>query len=174
VPVIGAALFLLGLIVAGRMALEHLRDQQRFALPFSDIDCPPPPGMERDEFLSEVRYLTGLPAQMRLLNDDLPAQLASAFARHPWVEQVEEVAVTPPRLVRVRLAFRRPVLAVPYAGQLRAVDRHGVLLPATAPTDGLPVFDGQAHPPNGPAGTRWGDEAVEGAARGLGPGAAGG
>ena len=65
---------------------------------------------------------------------------------------------------RIALTYRTPVLAVPVAGAVRAVDRHGVLLPKSARTEGLPVFKEKAAPPTGPAGTRWGDEAVERAA----------
>jgi hypothetical protein len=57
------------------------------------------------------------------------------------------------------------VLAVSLAGQLRAVDGKGILLPASAPTEGLPIFQEVAAPPKGPAGTPWGDPAVEAAAR---------
>ena len=164
-PVFGAALFLLGLIAAGRLALEQLRDRQRYTVSFADIDCPPPPGQGREDFLGEVRYLAALPDRLRLLDDDMPARLKVAFVRHPWVERVEAVEVVPPSLVRVRLAYRRPALAVPFDGRLRAVDRHGVLLPASAPTEGLPVFSGEPRPPAGPAGTPWRDKAVEEAAR---------
>jgi len=56
-------------------------------------------------------------------------------------------------------------LAVSFDGQMRAVDANGILLPATASTDGLPVYSGKAPPPAGPAGTRWGDKTVESSAR---------
>jgi hypothetical protein len=48
------------------------------------------------------------------------------------------------------------------------VDAHGILLPKSAPTTALPVFPGTAAPPAGPVGTRWGDAAVEAAARAAG------
>jgi hypothetical protein len=164
-PVLAAGLVVLGLIAAGRAARKHLRDADRFTTAFTDIDCVPPPGQGRQDFLSEVRYLAGLPDRLTLLDEDLPARLADAFARHPWVEKVARVERVPPRQVRVRLTYRTPVLAVPQSGQLRAVDRFGILLPATAAVQGLPVFPGDAPAPAGPAGTPWGDAAVEQAAR---------
>src|SRR5262249_11509433 len=106
-----------------------------------------------------------MPERLPLLDEDLPRRLAEAFERHPWVEKVERVEVCPPGRVQVRHVYRVPVLAVPVAGQLRAVDCHGILLPATAPPQVLPVFKEPAAPPQGPAGTPWGDPAVEAAAR---------
>lgn len=164
-PVLAAGLLLAGLIVLGRAALDRVRHDDRYTAAFADIDCEPPGGMTRADFLGEVQYLSEQPGRLRLLDEGLASRLADAFARHPWVERVERVELAPPRLVRVQLRYRRPVLAVPHAGQLRTVDRHGVLLPAKAPTEGLPIFPGKASPPKGPAGTAWGDAAVEEAAR---------
>src|SRR5262249_15720330 len=124
---------------------------------------------EREDFLGEVRYLSEFPSRLRLLEKGLASRLADAFARHPWVEKVERVEVLPLRQVRVRLVYRQPVLAVPHAGQLRAGDRMGVLRPVTASVEGLPIYRGSPRSPSGPAGTPWGDEAVEEAARRAAP-----
>jgi len=158
---------LAGLIGAGRWALEQLRARERYQLPFAAIECPAPPGQERGDFLTEVQYLGGLPDKVALLDDDLPARLSAAFARHPWVERVERVEVHA-RQVRVLLVFRTPVLVV--GRYQRVVDRNGVLLPATASAQGLPVLSQPVKPPAGPAGTPWGDSRVETAARGAGVG----
>lgn len=162
---LGAGLFLLGLVVLGRFAREQLAESERYTILFTEIEClPPPPGLAPSAFLSEVQYLAALPDHVRLLDDDLARQIVGAFLRHPWVERVERV--TPrPRQLQVWLVYRTPVLAVPVGGQLRAVDAHGVLLPANADVTGLPVFAGTARPPAGAAGTLWGDAAVEAAAR---------
>jgi hypothetical protein len=164
-PVLGVGLVLAGIFALGQAARDHLRGLDRYTISFADIDCEPPPGEKREDFLGEVQYLADLPDRLRLLDEQLPARLAQAFARHPWVERVERVEVVPPRQIRVRLLYRTPVLAVSVGGQLRAVDAQGILLPATAVTRGLPRFSGKAPPPAGPAGTRWGDAAVEAAAR---------
>lgn len=163
-PLLAAAALLSGLAVAGRLLREQLRDQDRYALPFAEIACDPPPGMDRATFLDEVQYLAGQPDRLRLLEDGLSERLAAAFTRHPWVEQVEGVRVTRGQ-VRVSLIYRTPVLAVRHAGALRVVDRHGVLLPPSANGEGLPVYPGKAPAPAGAAGARWGDPGVETAAR---------
>ncbi len=171
VVILGGGLVLAGLLLTGRLTREAIRHQERFTVNLMDIVCDPPPGLKRREFLSEVQYHGNLPARLELLDETLSQRLAEAFLRHPWVEQVEQVQITPPGRIEVRLTYRRPVLAVPVADHLRAVDRHGILLPPSAPTEGLPVFSGVARAPAGPAGTPWGDEAVEEAARRLQPAA---
>jgi hypothetical protein len=163
-PVLGAALLVLALIGLSKAAREQLRQHERYTVAFADIDCDAPPGMERAAFLAEVQYLGQFPDRLPSLDEDGPARLAAAFARHPWVEKVEGVRVLPPDRVRVRLTFRVPALAVPQPGGLRAVDARGILLPPGAPTEGLPVFRGRAAPPAGLAGEPWGDPAVAAAA----------
>ncbi len=159
--VLVVASFLTGLILLGKWGLEQLRGRERYAIAFAEIDCTPPPGLTRDEFLDEVQYLSRLPPRLGLLDEDLSEKLAGAFARHPWVEKVDGVLLIPPRHVEVKLLLRRPVLAVPTREGLVAVDREGVRLPRNASTAGLPVFEGKAAPPKGAAGTRWGDPKVE-------------
>ncbi len=156
---------LAGLILLGRWGLEQLRPSERYLLPLADLQCTPPPGLTRADFLDEVRYYANLPERLPLLDEDLPARLRAAFALHPWVARVEDITITPPRQVRVELVYRTPVLAVRWHGTLRAVDGTGVLLPARAPTRGLPVYDGQPRPPQGPEGTPWGDPDLEQEAR---------
>jgi hypothetical protein len=143
----------------------RVADLDRYAVNFSDIDCGAPPGLGREEFLSEVQYLAGMGERVRLLEPDLPARLARAFACHPWVERVHRVGLSPPGLVQLRLTFRTPALQVTQGGTTRAVDPHGVLLPPSALTAGLPRFRGAASAPSGPSGTHWGDAGVEQAAR---------
>jgi hypothetical protein len=162
---LAVGVFLAAVIVLGRLALENLRAQDRYTLPFGDITCTPPPGLSREDFLDEVQYLASFGPRLHLLDRDLAQQLAQAFARHPWVAQVEQVEVVPPGQVRVRLRYRRPVLAVAAGGQVRVVDEQGILLPRAASSTGLPLFPGKAPPPAGPAGSRWGDPAVETAAQ---------
>jgi hypothetical protein len=164
-PLAGASVLLLTVAILGKQARESLRQEDRYLISFAAIDCVPPPGLERPDFLNEVQYLAGLPERLSLLDDELASRLRAAFARHPWVRNVEDVEIAPPRRVHVRLRYRVPVLAVNWSGRLRAVDAASVLLPATANTQGLPVFRGTPAPPAGPAGTRWGDPAVEAAAR---------
>jgi len=111
--------------------------------------------------------LSNLPGKLNLLEEDLGRRLAIGFSRHPWVEKVEEVELLPTREVKLHLVIRRPVLAVRLGKELRAVDGRGVLLPADAATEGLPIYQGKPRPPAGPAGTRWGDSALEAQAKSL-------
>jgi hypothetical protein len=161
-PMLAAACVLFGVAILGRWAREGMRDD--YQLPFTSIHCVPGPGLEQKDLLAEVQYLGGFPDQIRLLDDGLAERLRDAFDKHPWVLGVNDVKITSGR-IEVRLWYRRAVLAVSFDGQMRAVDANGILLPATASTDGLPVYSGKAPPPAGPAGTRWGDKTVESSAR---------
>jgi hypothetical protein len=156
---------LAAVIVLGQWGLEEIRGKERYAVPFASIECAAPPGLTRAEFLDEVQYLSRLPDRLGLLDDDLVRTLRTAFARHPWVERVDGVVLEPPRQVRVSLVIRQPVLAVPTSEGVIAVDAHGVRLPKNASMAGLPIFEGDARPPLGPAGTKWGDAKVEERAR---------
>src|SRR5262245_10588274 len=156
--------FLAGVIYLGHLARENLREHERYTITFGDIACVPPPGMTRRDFLDEVQYLASVSRRVRLLDEDLPERLRAAFAKHPWVQRVEDVIVTPPGRVEVKSLYRTPVLVVRTQGERRVVDAEGVLLPRGAPTEGLPEYAGEARPPRGTAGTRWGDPAVEAAA----------
>src|SRR4051812_35461692 len=133
------ALLLVGLVILGQNARDDLSGRGRYSIPFAEVVCNLPPGQARADFLEEVQYYGEVADPLRVLDDGLPPRLADAFARHPWVEKVEKVEVRPPRQVEVQLTFRRPVLAVRWNNQLRAVDGQGVLLPRSAPTEGLPV-----------------------------------
>ncbi len=163
--VLAVAALLAGIIALGHWGREQIHDDPRYLAAVADIDCPAPQEMDRAEFLGEVQYLGRLPAKLNVLDEDLPDRLRQAFARHPWVQRVDAVTITPPRHIAVRLTFRTPVLAVRSGDELRAVDGDGVLLPRNVPTHGLPVYDGTPRPPRGPPGTHWGDSDLERAAR---------
>src|SRR5271166_3363494 len=105
----------LGWIAVGQRASEGLRHRGRFAFAFADIDCLPAPPVSRADFLSEVQYLSGLPDELLLPDEDLAGRLATAFAAHPLVAAVERVEALP-RQVRVTLTYRTGVLAVPVEG----------------------------------------------------------
>jgi hypothetical protein len=161
-------LFLVGVLLVGRLTREQIRDSGRYTTPFTEVACPAPPTGSRAEFLAEVQYLADLPDRLNVLDDDLARRLAAAFAAHPWVRQVQRVEIVPPHEVRVRLTYRLAVLAVARNGAVRAVDGQGTLLPAKAPTEGLPVLRGRIGAPAGAAGTTWGDPTVLAAAQTAG------
>ncbi|HLJ92267.1 MAG TPA: hypothetical protein VKU02_03650 [Gemmataceae bacterium] len=101
-----AALFLVAALVAGNSTRDAVHLWGRYTVPFCAIDCDPPPGQDRVSFLTEVQYLAAMPDQVSILDEDLPARLAEAFARHPRVQKVEEIVLLPKRRVHVRLRFR--------------------------------------------------------------------
>jgi hypothetical protein len=154
---VAAALF--GLARLGDEARRNIGPRDRYAVNFADIRCDAPPGTTRDAFLAEVRYNANAAPAFQALDPDLKPKLTAAFAAHPWVVSVDGVTVEPPDAVGVRLTFRTPVLAIPAGGAKRAVDAKGILLPATAPTAGLPELLAPAAPP-GKAGEPWPDAGV--------------
>jgi hypothetical protein len=165
VPVAVVALVLLGVQSIGRWAKGGLRSKDRFQIPFTEIDCSAPPSLSRPEFLNEVQSISKLPDQLALLAEELPRTLDGAFSRHPWVESVERVEVLPSRKVRIQLVFRSPVLAVLQGRGKRAIDGHGIVLPASAIGEDLPVYCSPVPPPVGPPGTDWGDGTLKSAAQ---------
>jgi len=166
-PLVAGLLLLSGVLVLGGLALQSLHNQPRYQIVFGDIECAPPPGLTREVFLEEVQMLASFPDSACALDDGLPARLSAAFAKHPWVEQVQGVEVAAPKRVRVRLAYRTAVLRVQAKGddKKRAVDRFGVRLPDAAVDPSLPLLVGDVKPPGGQEGRRWGDDRIEAAAR---------
>ena len=141
------AIALVGLLIGGlgylgQQAGESVADRDRYAVRVADIQVQLPAFLERSAFLTEVRYLGELPETVQAVDPKLGDTLRAAFLRHPWVADVTAVTVSPERVIRVELTFRKPVLAVTLKGELgpRAVDAVGVLLPQAATTDGLPVL----------------------------------
>jgi hypothetical protein len=165
-PLIGAVGVLWGIVALGRLAQDHVADNNQ--IDFRGIEVAPPPKMTREDFLGEVQYLArlaGEPVPDRLEpSDDLVKKLFGAFARHPWVAVVQKIERLPDDKVRIRLGFRTPVLAIDHNGWKQSVDEHGIRMPDAASTDDLPVLR-HLKGPRGPAGTLWGDDRVTATAR---------
>jgi hypothetical protein len=156
-----AAAVLFGLSRLGDEARRNIGPRERYSVHFADIRCTPPPNTTRETFLTEVRYAANAPPTFQVLDDTFEAQLTAAFSAHPWVLSVGAVTVDPPDVVSVALTYRVPVLAVSVGGAKRAVDAKGILLPVTAPTDGLPeLLNGPPLPADGAAGKPWPDDLV--------------
>jgi hypothetical protein len=103
----------IALLVTGLLGLAHFSRQQvrgwdRYTVRFGDVECTPPPGLERRQFLDEVQYLAGFPEHLQILDDGLPARLAEGFAKHPLVEKVTGAEILPNRKIRVDLVYRAP------------------------------------------------------------------
>jgi hypothetical protein len=170
-PFVAVLVVAIGLF-AGLLALEscaraRIVDNQRYQVDFADIECVPPPGMTREEFLDEVQYYDrSAPPHFSLVEPNLEAKLIASFRRHPWVNEAA-VELKRPNMVRVVLTLRQPVLAVavPKSRTLRALDSTGMVLPKKVPVPGDIVVLEKAPPTKNPEGQKWGDPLVEYAAQ---------
>lgn len=159
---VAAASVLAGIVWLGDWTRHRLSSRERYRIHFADLDCNPPPGLDRDLFLSEVRYVSKFPETFAAIDPDLASRLTKAFTAHPWVAAVERVTVEPTGKVRVILKHRTPVLAVMLTnGQRRGVDSEGVLLPVEAPVLGLPELLTPLAPPTTEAGQVWSDPILQ-------------
>jgi len=151
-----------GVARLGEEARRGIGSRDRYATRFADIECDSPPGLERVAFLSEVRYVATFPESFQSLDPELHAKLKAAFSAHPWVASVEDVSVNAERVVRVKLLFRVPVLAVrPQIGAMRVVDAAGVLLPPGASMNETAELTGLVQTPLPLAGQVWPDPDVK-------------
>jgi hypothetical protein len=162
-PLAAGAGLVVGVLLIASLARDDLTRRGEYVISFTDVQCDPPPGLSREEFLEEAQYLAGLPDRFDVLAEDTTARLQEALAAHPWVARVRRVQRTPDGGVRAELEYREPVLWVPEPG--RAVDGEGMLLPVSARRQGLPVLAGKVTPPAGRPGQPWGDPGVLAAAR---------
>jgi hypothetical protein len=163
-PLLAAAGLIVAVIWLGRLARDDKRKREA-PFTFVQIDCTPPPGMTREDFLKEAQYLAELPDRLDLHDDTTADRVRQALAAHPWVESVREVRVSPDG-VSADVGCRVGVVWVDlYA---RAADRHGVLLPISAKKEGLVVLTSRARPPSGRAGQPWSNPDVEATAKVVG------
>ena len=155
-----------GIVWLGQQAGVRVADEPRYTVPFAQINCTSPAGTDRLAFLTEVRYLAGLPDTLQTVEPGLAERLNQAFRKHPWVSTVEKVKIAPDATIQVELTFRTPVLRVrtTVEAEVRAVDRDGVLLPVSAPTDPLPELVNPVLAPTRPAGEVWDDPTIRRAA----------
>jgi hypothetical protein len=100
------ALVVAGVVAVGNVARNALGPQDRYLLPFGEIECPAPPGQDRAEFLGEVQYIGLFPDKVNVLDPTLPDRLRTAFAAHKRVARVNRVELLPPKRIQVELTFR--------------------------------------------------------------------
>ena len=99
-----------------------------------------------------------------LLEANLAADVAAAFAKHPWIAQVDRVEKTRQGRIILEVTYRTPVAMVETHRGLYPVDAEGVLLPpndfSLTQSDQLPHLRRVSSMPSGPAGTKWGDPLI--------------
>ena len=99
-----------------------------------------------------------------LLEANLAADLAAAFAKHPWIAKVDRVEKTRQGRIIIEVTYRTPVAMVETHRGLYPVDAEAVLLPpndfSLTQSDQLPHLRQVRSMPSGPAGTQWGDPLV--------------
>jgi hypothetical protein len=105
VALAGAALAVGGVLALGGYLRDTVPARGRHHIAVTDIDCDPPAGKTRTEFLGEVHYYGRLPEQLDAADPALPDRLREAFAKHPKVRRVEKVTVAPPDKVRVDVVY---------------------------------------------------------------------
>ena len=161
-PVVAGLLLLAAVIVLGWLALQSLHGQARYQIAVADIDCTPPPNLSQAK-PSSTKCSTSPSCRIPFAYSTTVCRprLSAAFAKHPWVEQVQGVEVSAPKRVRVRLTYRTAVLKVRMGDADMPVDRVGVRLPTAALSETLPALHGDIRPPAGQEGQPWGDEQVE-------------
>ncbi len=103
----GACALVAGIIYAGRETRAHIRSHDRYTTDLETVECTPPPGMQRLDFMSEVQYVGNLPRRLNLLDPGLTGHMATAFAAHPMVASVDRVELESPGRIFVQLQFRR-------------------------------------------------------------------
>jgi hypothetical protein len=166
---------LIAVLAAGILGLswyalrEFAPHDDRYQVAFAQIEAPTPPGYVPRSWLQEVQALSGLPDVLDARAADLPSQLQQAFARYPWVECVDLVAIRSHRRIECRLQFRVPAAIVTLASEVFLVDGNGVILPRGPQTAALeaallPIHGATTLPRRG-TGHPWGNAAVEAAAR---------
>jgi hypothetical protein len=137
----------------GRAAGEAVAQRPEYQVPFDAIAVSVPPGVDRETFLNEVKYLGTPPKVYSRVDVAARAILADAFAKHPWVQSAVPAADAE---APVTLVFRTPALRViTQDGPERLVDTKGVLLPVTPWPGPLPTLRTPQPSPLSPAGELW-------------------
>ena len=162
------ALFAGGWLVVWREVRPQVLSSEAYWVSSANVRITPLPEWIHTDVRGEVFRDASLDPPLGLLEEDLAERIAEAFSLHPWIAKVLRVTKHHPAAVRVELVYRRPVCMVLVPGGLYPVDGQGVLLPTAdfSPIEAsrYPRLIGVETVPVGPAGTRWGDVRVVGAA----------
>ena len=177
-PAVLALIWPMALVVISYVAWQQY-GRYRVAAKFqsldrASLDVTPPPPHVRSDVVANVYADTGL-EKISVLDPDAAAKIATAFALHPWVDQVSGVRKMPGGGVKVYIDYRHVAAMVrvfkPNSGRQAfffPVDREGRLLPtedfSSVQTGDYVHIDMPGAYSTAAVGARFGDVRVEAAA----------
>jgi len=124
-------LFAVGAYVAWRHVQPRVLASPENLIGVEQIAVTTPPWIHSDIRADVVRSLK-LGGDLNIMDDELINRVTNGFAGHPWVAQVVKVVKqNPPPLVKVELAYRKPVCVVAVSNDPLPlpIDADSVLLP---------------------------------------------
>jgi hypothetical protein len=142
-----------------------VRQQSDYLLKPNDIVLVGQPAWVKGDIKAEALRDASLDGILPLDDPELARRLARAFDVHPWVRSVDRVEVLSPASAHITISCREPLAMVRVPGGLLPVDREAFVLPSEDFTSeearGYPIISGVSSLPQGPAGSAWGDQAIE-------------
>ena len=105
-----------GYLAWHRWGANHINEKYN-SLSVEQIALSPTPEYIRSDVLKTVFESTDL-TRVSLLDINATAQIANAFATHPWIEQVLRIQKTSQGTVVVDVSYRRPI------GMVKVVSKH--------------------------------------------------
>ncbi len=142
-----------------------VRQQSDYLLKPNDIVLVGQPAWVKGDIKAEALRDASLDGILPLDDPELARRLARAFDVHPWVRSVDRVEVLSPASAHITISCREPLAMVRVPGGLLPVDREAFVLPSDDFTSeeagGYPIISGVSSLPQGPAGSAWGDQALE-------------
>ncbi|WP_419189728.1 hypothetical protein [Stieleria marina] len=170
------AMLIIGGYVAWHQWGAEYMNSKYYGVAATQFQVSEPPKYVRSDIVQTVYQDTAM-ENLSLLDTQATSKIASAFATHPWVRQVNSVRKLPGGQIDVRLDYRKPVAMVRVISKhpdvrgssFFAVDGEGVLLPPsefsreeTSQYVHIAVPDTY---PRGSVGRKFGDFRVEAAAK---------
>ncbi len=173
--VVWPAMLILGGYIAWHQWGAQYMNSKYYGVDASQFQITAAPEYVRSDIVKTVYNDTAM-ENLSLLDTQATAKIASAFATHPWVRQVNSVRKLPGGQIDVRLEYRVPVAMVRVKSMhpdvvgsaFFAVDGNGVVLPSELTGEETRQFIRISVPntyPRGSAGRKYGDLRVESAAK---------